>query len=144
MLKKFTSTIIFLSFLTTVGIVSLSQAAETSTPKNSRKVVDIVCVQTAVEKRENAVATAWSSLNSSVTAAMAARKEVLKTAWAITDANQRRTAIKTAWTNFKTADKTARTTFRKAQKAAWAQFKTDAKACRATATYETEGQDIQL
>lgn len=144
--KKIINAIVAISFLAIAGTAFFTAKAEDSSAstKNNAKTVDLACAQTAVEKRENAVASAWSSLNSSITATLATRKDALKIAWAITDANQRRTAIKTAWTNSKSADKTARTAFRKAQKAAWTQFKTDAKSCRATATYEEQGNDIQL
>ncbi|MDO8601298.1 MAG: hypothetical protein Q7R46_01300 [bacterium] len=158
MSKKLIGTIIIASFLMAGGGIFMVAQADnenstsntsnrdehSTSTKNTPKITDIACVQTAVDKRETAIASAWNSLNSSINSALSARKDALKTAWTIPDANQRKTAIKTAWKNFKSADKAARTAFKRAQKAAWTQFKTDAKACRVSNVYDEQGSDIQI
>jgi uncharacterized membrane protein len=106
--------------------------------------VNLACMQTAVEKRDNAVISAWDALTASVKTTLSVRRDALKAAWGISDKRERAKAIKQAWTNFKNSKKEASRTFNQARKDAWKQFKTDARDCKATATYETEGSDVKF
>lgn len=96
------------------------------------KDVDLACVQTAVEKRENAIISAFDTQSSVVKTALSARKDALKAAWAITDQKERHVAIKKAWSDFTVTAKKAKTQLRKDRDSAWETFRQDIKACKAT------------
>jgi len=100
-----------------------------STDHQVQKAVDLVCVQTAVDKRETAVAAGFTTYAAAVTAAQAQRKTDLHAAWAMTDATARKDAIKAAWKTFTGSVKTARKALKTGNKAAWSTYKTDRKAC---------------
>lgn len=109
--------------------------------------VDITCIKNAIEKRDNAVISALNIFNSSVSLALAARKDALKAAWDLTDKAQRKEALKTAWENYKKSLKDARTILREAKKTTWKQFYTDRKACGKTISTEdnsAEGADANI
>lgn len=91
--------------------------------------VDLACMQNAVEKRDNAIITAWDNFYNAAKTALQARKDALKTAWANTDRKARRAATKSAWNNYRAAIQKARHDFHAARRAAWQQFYTDRKAC---------------
>lgn len=116
-------------------------ASQKPAPKLS---VDVACMQTAVEKRDNAINAAWNTLSSAISSAVQTRTGAIKAAWAVSDSQQRAQAIRKAWSDFRVAHKTASNAFKKSRKQAWNQFRIDGKACRATATYESEGNDIQF
>lgn len=97
-----------------------------------KKEIDLACVGTAVEKRENAIITAFDTENSAIKVALIARKDALKAAWAITDQKARQTTIKKAWSDFAVVAKKAKTQLRKDREAAWKTFREDIKACKAT------------
>lgn len=105
-----------------------STSTATST-KPGIKVVDPMCIQNAIEKRDTAVITAFSGFSTSVTTALTVRKDALKAAVILTDKNAKETARKAAWSTFKTSSKTAATTLRTARRAAWTTYETDTKAC---------------
>lgn len=119
--------------------------AENATPTPPTTTgVNLACMQTAVEKRDNAIISAWDALTASIKTALSVRRDALKAAWGISDKRERRDAIRKAWTDFKNTKKEASRAFNQARKDAWKQFKTDARACKATATYETEGNDVKF
>ena len=97
---------------------------------------DLLCMQTAVEKRENALIAAVDTNVAAWKASLATRRDELVAAWKLTDTKARREAVKNAWKKFRDARKTQRETLRKARKQAWDTFKTDARACKAD-TLET-------
>lgn len=107
-----------------------------------RPAVDIACVQTAVDKRETAIMAAFATFTTTVNSALTTRKNALHAAWAMTDSKARREAIKAAWSAFHNTWKGATKKLHSDRKAAWEQFRKDAKACRATDTGDSEGQDV--
>ena len=97
------------------------------------KVVNLTCMQTAVDARETAVAAAFTGFNTDVQAALTARKAALHDAWGITDKAARNTAVKAAWSAWKSASKAAHAKLRTARKTAWTTFQTTAKStCKET------------
>lgn len=100
---------------------------------------DLSCMQSAVEKRDNAIIDAWDDLHDDMTAALTERRDDLKSAWGLSDKKERRAAIKAAWKAFKAARKDAHKAFGAARKDAWKTFKTDAKACKGSGE-ETESE----
>lgn len=101
--------------------------AEAKTPKMPKASVDLTCMQTAVDTREDAVATAFKGFNDDVVAGLAARKTGLHDAWGLSDKVARQSAVKSAWKTWKTSKKSAHTELKTARKAAWDTFKTTAK-----------------
>ncbi|MCR4274716.1 MAG: hypothetical protein NUW02_01550 [Candidatus Campbellbacteria bacterium] len=135
-----------IAFLMVVGILLSATPAlaesDSSSPRSNGKIVDLTCMQTAVEKRENTIITAWDTLHTTATTALKARRDALVEAWKIEDRKERNAAIKAAWKSFKDAKKGMWRTWNSARKSAWKTFKTDAKACRATDTgSESESAD---
>jgi hypothetical protein len=104
------------------------------------KNVDIVCIKTAVEKRENALLSAYDVLTGKIKTARETRKTDLLAAWSIQDPKERHTAIKAAWEKYRQAVKTARIEWNQSRKTIWLQFVQDAKNCKASAV---ETQDLE-
>ena len=105
--------------------------------------LDIACVQTAVDKREDALDSAIGTFNGSILSAYQGRKTALHDAWSKTEAKERRTAVKAAWEAFKKAKKSAAQDWKKSQKSAWQTFSKDGKACKGggdAVTVEAAGQ----
>lgn len=94
------------------------------------KKVDLTCMKTAVEKRENAIIASKETSFASMDTAFKTRRDALKAAWDTTDAKDRREAINAAWKAFRDSHKAARTQLRTDDKALWSTFKTDAKQCK--------------
>lgn len=111
---------------------------------SSNSNIDIACVKTAVETRENAISTALDTFNTSVKTSLQTRKTALLAAWSLTDNAARKTAIKAAWKTFNTEYKVARKAFSTTKKTAWNQFSVARKACKASPTGEDQGQDLNL
>ena len=99
--------------------------------ESNRGTVDLACMQTAVEKRDNAMIAAQDAYSASWKTALQTRRDELKAAWGIQDKKQREEAIRAAWKKFRESRKTGRENFRTARKNAWNTFKTDSKACKA-------------
>jgi hypothetical protein len=108
-----------------------STATSTSIKQDEgmKHAMNVACVATAVDVREVAVATGYSSFSAAINAALTARGVALHSAWAITTANDRNTAIKAAWQAFRGSTKTARQNLKQATRAAWNTFATARKAC---------------
>ncbi len=92
--------------------------------------VDLICMQNAIVKRENAVILTVDQYATAVKKIIETRRDALKAAWAITDKESRREALKTAWENDKSTRKTARKEFKKSKDAAWHTFKIESKVCK--------------
>lgn len=92
--------------------------------------VDLTCMKSAIEKREDAIIAVKEKAFASFDAAFKVRRDGLSAAWSISVAKDRRAAITTAWSAFKTSYRTAHMQLRTDDKAAWSAFKTDRKACK--------------
>lgn len=99
--------------------------------------VDIVCMKAAVEKRENALLTAYDLYAGKIKTARETRKTDLLTAWSIQDPKERHSAIKAAWKKTHENVKAATTEWNQSRRTVWIQFAKDAKNCKASAV-ETE------
>ena len=100
----------------------------TNTPKAT---FDVTCVQNAIEKRDTAISASVDVFATSVKSALTTRKDALKGAWAITKAQDRRTARKAAWAAYNKSAKDAHTALKTTRNSAWSTYKTDLKACKA-------------
>lgn len=112
-----------------------------STPKvrNASSTVDRTCMSTAVVARENSVASAWTTFNTDIIAALTDRKNALIAAWNMTDTKTRNTAIESAWKEWKTEKKSATTELKSDRKAAWDTFKNTAKSSCKVEVPKSEG-----
>ena len=148
MIKKIIISSVVLSFVLVGAIIVSAQTTGTdttmTTTTNTEKQIDIACVKTAVETRENTIKATFDKFSSSISSALQTRKSDLLNAWSIADKAQRKTAIKTAWDNFKKSKKDAIKTHRTEQLAAWKQFKISRKDCGSGPTGENPGHDISI
>lgn len=139
-MNKLTSAILLASFI----LISAPVLAEetNSTTGASVSAINFSCMQTAVEKRDNAIIAAIDARYTAHKSALQTRRDALKAAWVITNAKDRRVARKTAWDAYNQAVKKAVSDFRKARQAAWKQFHTDAKACNGVSSEESAGAGV--
>jgi hypothetical protein len=105
--------------------------------------IDLVCMQTAVAKREASMQSAQQVYVAAWSAALTKRAVDLKAAWQITTSKERMVAIRASWKTFHTSMKAAKKTHQESHKLAWKTFRTDAKACRGEASAKIEaGLDV--
>ncbi len=100
------------------------------TGSSSSRAFNGACVSTAVEKRDTAVGTAFTTFASTVSLALTTRKDSLVAAWKISDKTARTAAIKTAYATYTSGHKVAKETLKKSKKTAWSTFKTEVNACK--------------
>lgn len=101
-----------------------------STPR-AEKVVNVACIQSAVSKRDLAVASALDAHVAGQKTAIVTRTSAINAGWAVPAAKDRRAALRTAWKNFESSSMRARKAFRDSNKTVWKQFDADMKACGA-------------
>lgn len=92
--------------------------------------VNLVCMQNATVKRDNAVISAIDVYVGVARKSIETRRDALKVAWTITDKQKRKDALKIAWENDKNTRNTARKAFKKLKNVVWETFRSDRKACR--------------
>lgn len=114
---------------TTTAPVVLTATTATPTVKAIERKLDLACMQTSVEKRDNAIIAAWDKFTPAIKTALETRKTALKSAWTNTDKKARREAIKKTWTDYRDAVKTTRKTFNSERKAVWKTFNVERKSC---------------
>lgn len=116
--------------------------ASQATPQ--KKLLDPVCMQNAVEKRDNAIIAGVDAFAAFVKGALEIRRDAQKTAWTITDKKQRQIALKNAWAKFKGTWAKGLKKLRADRSAAWKKFYIDRKACGSNAPLDdktTESAD---
>ena len=104
-------------------------------------------MQTAIQKRDNAIIAAVDTYHTAVVQALTTRRDALVAAWGNTDKTARRAAIKAAWKVYRTSQTQALKALRNGKKEAWKQFGTDRKACGSSAAGDdptNSGVDAQL
>ena len=94
-----------------------------------KKVIDLACAVSSIDKRESTLITAHGKYNDTIIAMLSARKDALKTAWGNADKSKRQTASKEAWSASRVSTQKAHTDLRTARKSAWDSFNVDMKAC---------------
>lgn len=108
----------------------------------TERALNLQCIQNALEKRDTAIISAHGTYNTSIVAALTARKDGLKTAWAKVTRDERREARKTVWNAFRTSHKSAHEALRTVRKTSWSTFDTDMKACGVTKEAHGESANI--
>lgn len=146
MKKIFGATLIllFTASLVALPVMAQSSTSSTSTPPVA---INLSCIQKAVDSRETTLINAVTTRSNAVIAALNARKSALNSAWQITVAKDRKTAIKKAWSDYRATLKSANSALRTARLAAWKQYNSDRKACGSAtvkADYSDHGADSGL
>jgi hypothetical protein len=113
-----------------------SSSTASSTPRTrgdkASTTVDRTCMATAVTAREVTVRTAWMNFTASMTTSFDKRSAALIAAWNAS-ADGSKTAVKTAWTDWKNEKRAAHTKLKADRKEAWDLFHSTAKeSCKAT------------
>lgn len=106
--------------------------------------VNIACMKTAVEKRENALLIAYDTYAGKLKTARETRKTDLLAGWSIQDPKERHTAIKAAWDKYRQSVKTATTEWNQGRKTIWTQFAQDAKNCNASAAETPNLENVEV
>ena len=134
---KKTITTLALSALLATSIPMLfaqTNVSATTTKKvKTIKKVDVLCLQNAIEKRDSTLITGLNTENTSLVAAMTARKDSLKSAISLSSSTQIQAARKNAQSSFKTSVKSAHEAMKDTRMSSWSTYKTEAKACGSTA-----------
>jgi hypothetical protein len=125
---KKTSMILGLVYIISLPMLASAQSA-TSTTGAVPNVAKVTCVQNAIEKRDSSLIVGHNAFNTSIVNALTARKDALKSAYALSDKNAMKTAKKTAWSSFSSAQKSAHDSMRSIRKTSWNTFNTDMRAC---------------
>lgn len=112
------------------------------TNDKAEKPLNVQCIQNALEKRDAAIITAHGTYNASIVAALTARKDGLKSAWAKVTRDERREARKTVWDTFRTSHKSAHEGLRTIRKVSWSTFDADMNACGVTREAHGERANI--
>ena len=89
----------------------------------------VMCVGSALEKRENALIAGHDFFAGSVKAALQKRLAGLKDAWAQTDKKMKQEKQRTTWKAFRTDTQAAHTAMKTVRQGAWKTFDTDMRAC---------------
>ncbi len=119
-------------------------ASPTTSPRPSpkqRPAIDLVCMQAATEKRDNAIIAAVDTHHAAIRTALETRRNALKNAWAITDKKQRRAALVSAWQVYRKSQREAAQAFRKSRQTVWGQFRKDRKSCGKGTGVEDHGNE---
>lgn len=104
-------------------------------------------MQRAIDKRDTAVIVAADKYHADLKKALETRRDELKKAWEITEAKERRKAIRTVWDHYRKSVKDARKVMREARHTTWKQFYTDRRQCGIHALSDdstNESADIHL
>lgn len=89
----------------------------------------ILCVKTALTKREDALIAGHSTYVTAISSAYSARKTALLAAWDSADAKTRRASVRSADKAFKTTVQTSKKAWSESRRGAWKTFEADRKAC---------------
>ncbi len=95
----------------------------------------IICMQNALEKRENALITAHDAFAASVKTALQNRLAGLKSSWTMSQKDRVAKRLAT-YKTFRTEMQAANNAIRNTKNTAWKTFQTDAKACGVRSTGE--------
>ena len=118
--------------ITVIGLAAIFATtvfAQNGAHVGAKSTINNVCVQAAVDIREQAMGDAWTTFSSSVASALSARKTALHGAWGLADGSARRTARAAAWEAFNNANKSAHSALKAVRKNIWSVFKNSSNAC---------------
>jgi DNA repair ATPase RecN len=102
---------------------STDESTTASTKKVKKVKVDAVCMQTAIDTREDAIISSWDKFASSMKDALKVRKTALHAAWGLSDVKAQNKAVASAWKEYKKSSQEAHKALKSARKSAWDAFK---------------------
>ncbi len=88
------------------------------------------CIVTAVDARENALMASQTAFSTATISAINTRKDALRTAWLIESRTDRIAARAAVWKKFRENQNAARRAYDTANKTAWSNFRTAEKNCK--------------
>ena len=135
MTKKLLGLSILFSFLG-LTLITPASAETTPPPKPAKPTIDLVCMQNAVAKRDNAMITSLDTYQAALKASLSKRRDGLVNAWKIEDKKDRTLAIKNIWVTFGKERIAERYDYYKARVASWTTYRADRKACGSKAAAE--------
>lgn len=122
-------------------LTSTATSTATSTKDRKKAKLNQTCMQTAVDTREAAILKAFKDSNTRTVDALTIRGTALHDAWGLTDQKARNTAIKNAWSTWKSAKKADNKSLSNDRKSAWTAYKTTAKnSCKITLPKEDSAE----
>jgi len=112
---------------------------------NSGKLLNNDCIVKAIDKREAAIGSAYSTMTKAISAALTTRADALSASWAQTDRNTRLASRNVAWKAFNDTTKASRQIYKTGTQSAWALYKNDAKTCKVDVVgVEPENREADL
>jgi hypothetical protein len=128
---------ILIATLLLAPVMSFAQTASTTATSTSTGVnatstattTQITCVNTALDKRENALIVGHDAFAASIKTALQNRLTGLKAAWAETTKKAKQEKRNVTYKAFRTESQAAHTAMKTARLNAWRAFDTDMKAC---------------
>lgn len=122
-MKKYGAILVIFILVATLGVGAKAYAQQ----KLSSTVIS--CMQDAVEKRDTSIISSVSTYSTAVTSALTVRKDAIKASWSLSTKEERDSARKAAWENYKTSAVQAKQDLKTGKSKAWDQFRIDRKAC---------------
>ncbi len=122
-MKKYGAILVIFILVATLGVGVKAYAQQKLNP------TVISCMQDAVEKRDTSIISSVTTFSTSVTSALTERKDAIKASWNLSTKEERDSARKTAWENYKTDALQAKQDLKTGKSKAWDQFRVDRKAC---------------
>ncbi len=144
MTKKLLSLSVLFSFL---GLALITPAsAETNAPesKHVKPTIDLICMQNAVAKRDNAVISSFDAYHTSLKTSFEKRRDGQIVAWKIEEKKERVVALKNVWTTFGKERVAAHYDYYKSRIASWNTFRTERKACGARAVIDDVNTPVMI
>lgn len=117
-------------------LATFAQATSTTATTTQATSTQVTCMQTALEKRENALISAHDTYAAAVKTALTNRLAGLKASWANLEKKDRVTKREATYKAFRTEIQAANSTLRNAKNTSWKTFQADAKACGVKGTGE--------
>lgn len=108
------------------AVLFADHATSTNTALSS---TTVTCIQSALDKRENAIISSQDVFNTSIKNALSARLSALKASYTEVTKQSRKQKREDAYKQFRSSAQTAHNTLRSSKNAAWNTFSTDMKAC---------------
>lgn len=109
--------------------IAVSSTTTAGVATSSKSVVDLVCMQTAITKRDDAVIAALDKYHASWRNVLEIRRDSLVAAWQLTDRTERWNALRKAWTEFYKQRLAARRIFRQERDTVWKTFRAERNNC---------------
>lgn len=123
-----------LAFVGALGVGAPAFAESESRGSSSERTLSataVSCMKSAVATRESALQAGVATMHSTIASAYTTRASALSSAYTGTDGTAIRSAVRTAWKEFRTDVKEARATWKSTKNSVWSTFKTAVKSCKA-------------